>query len=185
METAPISPMSQILFARGGLSELDCFNKSTLQLFRKQRLSRTDETFEQYTPAQECHYSEIQNPWKIRTQKQIMNVSIIASQSISFSFHVWTSPNCIAFMTMIGHWIDGNFKYHEEVLEFRKLLVPIQANIWLIYRCIEDYNCLNKLLSLISDIVSNNLTFVPSLISLLSFNSKFSENGCIYFKSIA
>ncbi len=75
---------------------------------------------------------------KYETQKQIMNVSIITAQSISFSFCVRTSPNCIAFMTMIGHWIDG--------IGVVEIIGPHRGEnlVALIYHCTEDYNCLNK-----------------------------------------
>ncbi len=123
--------------------------------------------------------SKIQEQYE--TRKQIMRASIATAQSISFSFDVWTNPNCLAFMTIIGHWIDDNFKYHEEVLDFLEIVGSHTGEnlAALIYPCTEDYNCSNKLLSLTGDNASNNLALIPSLISQHPFNSKFTENGYV------
>ena len=41
--------------------------------------------------------------------------------SISLSVDVWTSPNQLSILGVVGHWLTPNFEYKEKLLEFAEL----------------------------------------------------------------
>jgi len=118
---------------------------------------------------------------KFQRRKSVLIESIRSTSTISISLDIWTSPTSNSFMAIIGHWITGDFEYKEQVLDF----VPVVGQhtgenlAQLLFHCLEDYECSDKLLSITCDNASNNGSLLDNLIELLPWGSRLKECGYI------
>ena len=81
---------------------------------------------------------------------------------ISLALDIWTSPNNITFMAIVGYFIDRNWKLREVLLGFeplsgqhtgRKLAIVVNA-------VLDNYRLSDGVFALVTDNASNNGTLV-------------------------
>jgi hypothetical protein len=88
-----------------------------------------------------------------------------AATSIHFSFDLWTSPNHIAFVAIIGHFLDRDHQYQIRVLGFRRQIgTHTGENIaHTLENVIRDWGIEGQVGAAICDNASNNDTCLESL----------------------
>ena len=55
-----------------------------------------------------------------RTQQQLAHLFHQSKSKIHFTFDLWTSPNHRAFLGVIAHWLDSNYKLQSTVIGMRR-----------------------------------------------------------------
>jgi len=87
-------------------------------------------------------------------------------QSISLSLDIWTCPTVDAYLGIIGHWIDPDFKYYQRLLDF-KLISGLHTGENLaqnvVMPVLQKYGLESKLLTITQDNASNNERMVSVL----------------------
>jgi hypothetical protein len=96
--------------------------------------------------------------------------------TIAISLDCWTSPNDIAFLGIVGHWISEGFEYEEYVIDFVKLKGEHTGNnlAYEVKKSLQKLQCSNKLIAVTGDNASNNKTLSEKLLELLP-RSRFEE----------
>ena len=115
------------------------------------------------------------------TRRNKLQLMLQACNSISLSVDCWTSPNNMAFLGMIVHFIDDEWVYREKVLDFVKLDGEhTGANMaHCIATVLKEWSIDDKLLSITCDNAENNSTLVGQLVtdlpqSRISMDNKIS-----------
>ena len=101
---------------------------------------------------------------------------------ISLALDIWTSPNNITFMAIIGYFIDRKWKLREVLLGFeplsgqhtgRKLAIVVNA-------VLDNYRLSDRVFALVTDNASNNGTLASELADmLLYFNEDKMHLPCL------
>ena len=104
--------------------------------------------------------------------------------TIALSTDCWTSPANKSFLAIIGHWINGDFDYKEEVLEFRELQgrhtgALLAAICW---ETVEAFDLQEKLIAVTADNAANNVSMVDELaIRVQQHRNKLGTQGIPLF----
>ena len=101
---------------------------------------------------------------------------------ISLALDIWTSPNNIAFMAIVGYFIDRKWKLREVLLGFeplsgqhtgKKLAIVVNA-------VLDNYRLSDRVFALVTDNASNNGTLASELADmLLYFNEDKMHLPCL------
>ena len=99
---------------------------------------------------------------KITLQKDLMN----AISAINLSFDLWTSPNGLSIIAIVGHYIDGNGFKQYKLLGLREVFGQHSGkNIAEAVIClIKEYNIAGKLGCFVSDNAESNDVAVEAIL---------------------
>jgi hypothetical protein len=107
--------------------------------------------------------------WTIRQYKQykerIRDTLQLARTKIHFTVDLWTSPNSLAIIGIIAHYINDSGQLEHSVLALRELIGEHsgenQASV--VMDVIDEYGIASKIGYFVMDNASNNDTLVRSL----------------------
>jgi hypothetical protein len=88
---------------------------------------------------------------------------------VHFSFDLWTSPNSLAIIGIVGHWIEHSKTNISRLLGFRRLSGPHSSkNLCVtVLTVIDDYDFRAQVEYFMLDNVRNNDTYVDALCQIL------------------
>lgn len=112
----------------------------------------------------------------IRYREQLVKSLDETYQIIAISLDVWTSKNSKPILGVIGHQLDSQFYYQEQVLEFAEIYRAYTGeNIAdLLQRTLEELRIERKILVITADNASNNKALVLEL--YLNLSEKFQSD---------
>ncbi len=120
---------------------------------------------------------------KFQVEKEQLIKVLNNTQSVGISLDVWTSPNRVAFLGIIAHFISIEFTYQEIVIEFGKLTGAHSGENMAkhVADVLIEYGCESKLVAVTGDNAANIESLASQLSDLLP-HSKFKESyyvGCL------
>jgi hypothetical protein len=88
--------------------------------------------------------------------------------TISLSFDGWTTKSNIPILAIIGHWIGPDFIYRKAIIKFAILkgMHSGENMALVVFKCLQFFNVIYKLLAITSDSAGNNGTLVLHLTSI-------------------
>ena len=93
--------------------------------------------------------------------------------SISLSVDVWTSPNQLSILGVVGHWLTPNFEYKEKLLEFAELPESESGDdmALMLDGTLVELGLEEKLVAITGDNASNNGRMADQLETILANRS--------------
>ena len=115
-----------------------------------------------------------------KKEKEKLKVALQEVDYISLTTDLWTSNQTIAYMCVVAHYIDTEWKLQTRVLAFMELDPPHSGHVIAdaIWDCVTDWKIENKVISITLDNASNNDVAVRDL------KAKFTFRRCKQFEGI-
>ncbi|KAM0875988.1 hypothetical protein ACQ4PT_036457 [Festuca glaucescens] len=115
-----------------------------------------------------------------KKEKERLKVALQEVDYISLTTDLWTSNQTIAYMCVVAHYIDTNWKMQTHVLAFMELDPPHSGHVIAdaVWDCVTDWKIENKVISITLDNASNNDVAVKDL------KAKFIFRRCKQFEEV-
>lgn len=101
--------------------------------------------------------------------EQQISTELAGTQKISIALDAWTSPNRLAFLGIVGYWINDKWELCERLLGFEMLEGKHSGDnlAVVVMAVLKKYGIQNRLFAITTDNASNNNTMSAALEDIL------------------